>query len=131
MLLPPAIREASGHFLNWIYNDVFHAADGPKRVALGDFANLPGIGTDIRVFYEWVESDGASRLTLGLQGERQRMASRAASTTYDRPPFSLLMRVWIDVCHKAGAIDEGALIDMDGPIDHARIAERSVYGDCW
>jgi len=131
MLLPPSIREASGHFLNWVYNDVFHAEDGVQRVALGDFVALPGFGTFVRVFYEWTENDGGSRLTLGVNGDKQRMASRQANTTLDRPPFSLLMRVWLDLCHKMGAITEGELIDMDEPIDRARAAERPIYNDCW
>ena len=131
MLLPASIREASGHFLNWIYNDVFHAEDGARRVALGDFASLPGFGPSTRVFYEWVETDGGSRLTLGINADRQRMASRWAGTTHDRPPFSLLIRVWVDLCHKMGAVSEGESIDMDGPINAARAAERPVYHDCW
>jgi hypothetical protein len=131
MLLPPSIREASGHFLNWIYNDVFHADDGVQRVALGDFVALPGFGTYVRVFYEWTETDGGSRLTLGVNGDKQRMASRWANTTLDRPPFSLLMRVWFEVCHKMGVLSEGELFDMDGPIARARVAEWPVYHDCW
>lgn len=131
MLLPASIREASGHFLNWVYNDVFHADDGVQRVALKDFVDLPGFGGSTRIFYEWTEADGGSRLTLGVNGRKQRMASRSADTTMDRPPFSLLMRVWVDVCHKMDVLNEGDWIDMDGPINRARIAERPVYHDCW
>lgn len=131
MLLPSSIREASGHFLNWIYNDVFHAEEGLQRVALGTFAVLPGFGTSVRIFYEWTETDGGSRLTIGINANKQRIASKWANTTRDRPPFSLLMRVWIDVCHKMGALTEGDWIDMDGPINRARAAERPVYNDCW
>lgn len=131
MLLPPSIREASGHFLNWVYNDVFHAQDGVRRVAAGDFVALPGFGTYVRVFYEWTEVDGGSRLTIGVNGDKRRMASRSAATTHDRPPFSLLMRVWVDLCHKMGVLGEGEWIDMDEPINRARAAERPVYHDCW
>lgn len=131
MLLPPPIREASGHFLNWIYNDVFHADDGPKRVAAKDFIALPGFGTGVRIFYEWVPTDGGSRLTLGIAGNQQRMTSRWANTDFDRPPFSLLVWVWVNLCHKMGVIGEGEMIDMDEPINRARAAERPFYNDCW
>ena len=131
LLLPPRVREASGHFLNWIHNDVFHAPDGPRRVALGDFVALPGFGTFVRIFYEWTEVDNGSRLTLGINADKQRMASRSALTHLDRPPFSLLMHVWLTLCHKMGLLSEGELIDMEGPIDAARAAERPVYHDCW
>lgn len=131
MLLPASVREASGHFLNWVYNDVFHAEDGVKRVALRDFVALPGFGAYVRVFYEWVETEGGSRLTLGIAGSQQRMTSRQANTVHDRPPFSLLMWAWLDLCHKMGVISEGELIDMDPHLDRARAAERPVYDDCW
>lgn len=131
MLLPASIREASGHFLNWVYNDIFHADDGPKHVAAKDFITLPGFGPSVRLFYEWVPIDSGSRLTLGAAGRGQRMTSKWADTTWDRPPFSLLMRVWLDLCHKMDVITEGELIDMDEPINAARVAERPVYNDCW
>lgn len=131
MLLPASIREASGHFLNWVYNDIFHADDGPARVAAKDFVALPGFGTFVRVFYEWAENDGGSRLTLGIVGSGQRITSKWANTTHDRPPFSLLMSTWLTLGHKMGVVSEGELIDMDGPINAARAAERPVYNDCW
>lgn len=131
MLLPGSVREASGHFLNWIYNDVFHAPEGVRRVAAKDFIALPGFGTHVRVFYEWTGIGDTSRLTLGIHGNRQRMASRSALTERDRPPFSLLVYVWLDLCHRMGLLTEGELIDMDGPLERARDAERAVYGDCW
>lgn len=131
MLLPVSIREASGRFLNWIYNDVFHHQDGVQRVAIKDFIGLPGFGPHARIFYEWTDIDGGKRLTLGVNANRQRMSSRSAATDHDRPPFSLLMRTWVDVCHKMGVITEGESIDMDGPINAARAAERPIYNDCW
>lgn len=131
LMLPASVREASGHFLNWVYNDILHADGGVRRVARKDFIALPGFGTQVRIFYEWTQVEDWSRLTLGVHANRQRMASRAALTDRDRPPFSLLIYVWLDLCHRMGVLSEGDFIDMDASIARVREAERAVYGDCW
>lgn len=130
MLLPTSIREATGRFLNWVYNDVFYSDDGVLHLAVGDFTALPGFGAYLRVFYEWIHVDGGSQLTLGVVGADHQKVTRWADTQ-ELPPFSLLMRCWVDLCHNMGVLSEGDWVDMDDAIDRAREAERPIYGDCW
>lgn len=131
MVLPESIREATGRFLNWVYNDVFHADGGVKRAAVGGFVALPGFGTYAQIVYEWVEAEGTSELSIGVAGDRRSQARRRARTSEDKPPFSLLIRVWVDLCHSMGALGDGEWIDMDDRIAAAREAERAVWGECW
>lgn len=127
LVLPASVREASGHFLNWIYNDVFHSPTGVLRLAVKDFVALPGFGTGVRIFYEWSTAVDGFELTLGVLGDQPREAWQSAATDRDRPPFSLLMSVWLLLCHRVGALSEGELIDMEAPLERVRAAERVVY----
>lgn len=131
MVLPESIREATGRFLNWIYNDVFHADGGVKRVAVGGLVALPGFGTYVQVVYEWTPTGEGSELSLGIAGDRRTQVRHYARTREDKPPFSLLMKAWFDLCREMGALGEGEWIDMDDRIAAAREDERATWGTYW
>lgn len=131
IVLPEGFAPAGIAFWNWIYNDVFAHPTGPiKRSAHWDGTGVDQVASRGGIEYRWQANESISTLMLWT-GDRSAEAVRSAVTDVERPPFSLLCRVWFDLARLMGLLTDGEWEGLCERVEQMKPHEYGEYGQSW